>query len=119
LLADLPPRSAGHLERVGDVVVHGAVRQELEVLEYDAEVAPVIRDPAADDVPQLTARHADDSLGRLELFDEQPDHRGLAGPGRADEEHEVLPVDRERRLVEGDVAAGVLHRDATELDYRG
>src|SRR6185437_11736013 len=38
--ADLLARAAGHLERVGDVVVHRAVGQQLEVLEDDPEVAP-------------------------------------------------------------------------------
>ena len=46
LLADLAARAAGDLQRVGDVVVDGAVRQQLEVLEDDADVAAVVRDAA-------------------------------------------------------------------------
>jgi hypothetical protein len=39
---DLLARSARNLQGVGDVVVDGACRQQLEVLEDDTDVAPVI-----------------------------------------------------------------------------
>ena len=39
LAADLAARAAGHLERVGDVVVDGPVREQLEVLEDGADPA--------------------------------------------------------------------------------
>jgi hypothetical protein len=45
LRADVLARVARDLQRVGDVVVHGAVGQELEVLEHHAEVAAVVRAP--------------------------------------------------------------------------
>ena len=46
LRADLLARAAGDLQRVGDVVVHRAVGQQLEVLEDDPEVAPEVRAPS-------------------------------------------------------------------------
>ena len=44
LLADFGAAGADHLQRVGDVVVDGAVGQQLEVLEDGADVAPQLRD---------------------------------------------------------------------------
>ena len=43
LAADLRALLALHLERVGDVLVHGAVGQQLEVLEDAADVAAQLR----------------------------------------------------------------------------
>ena len=43
LALDRAARLALHLERVGDVLVDGAVRQELEVLEHAADVAAQLR----------------------------------------------------------------------------
>src|SRR6185503_16474477 len=42
--ADLGAAGTDHLQRVGDVVVDGAVRQQLEVLEDGADVAAKLRD---------------------------------------------------------------------------
>ena len=58
LVADLAARAAGDLERVGDVVVDRPVRQQLEVLEDHADVAPVVRDPLARDLREVLAGDA-------------------------------------------------------------
>ena len=47
LAPDLRARLADHLKAVGDVVVDGAVRQQLVVLEDDADVAPQLRAPSS------------------------------------------------------------------------
>ena len=116
LLAHLAARAAGHLERVRDVVVDRPVRQQLEVLEDDAEVAAVVRDLLAADLRQVAPRDRDRAVRRLDLLDQQPHDRRLAGAGRADEEHELARVDRERRVLQAHVAARVLLRDAAEVD---
>ena len=56
LLADLAALAARDLERVGDVVVDRAARQQLEVLEDHADVAAVVGD--------LLARHRRRGRGR-------------------------------------------------------
>ena len=121
-VGDLGPnllaRATCDLKRVGDVVVDGPVRQQLEVLEHDPDVPAVIRNAPSLDLGQVTAGHADRSLGRIELLDQQPHDRRLARARAADEEHEVLAVDREGRLIEADVAGRVALRDAPELDHR-
>ena len=81
LVADLAPPAAGDLQRVGDVLVDRAVRQQLVVLEDHAEVAPVVRDAAARDLRQVAAGDADLARGRLGLLDQQPHRRRLAGAG--------------------------------------
>ena len=114
---DLLARAAGDLQRVGDVVVHRAVGQQLEVLEDDAEVAPEVRHLLARDLRQVAPGDADRSRGRLELLDEQAHDRRLARSGRADEEDELPAADRERRVVEAHAVVVAL-ADAAELDHR-
>ncbi len=115
--ADLLAGAARHLQRVGDVVVHGAVRQQLEVLEDDADVAPEVRDPAARDLRQVVAGDADRAVGRIELLDQQAHERRLARAGRADEEDELAAVDRERHPIEAHIPLVELG-DPAELDHR-
>ena len=118
LLAHLAARPAGHLQRVGDVVVDRPVRQQLEVLEDDAEVAAVVRDLLARDLGQVAPGDRDRAVARLDLLDQQAHDRRLARAGRADEEDELAGVDRERRVLEPHVAAGVLLRDRAQVDDR-
>src|SRR3954451_19668394 len=119
LRADLLAAAAGHLQRVGDVGVDGPVRQQLEVLEDDAEVAAVVRRLRARDVGERAARDADRAGGRVDLLDEEAHQRRLAAAGRAHEEHELATADRERDVVDAHVAARVELRDAGELDDDG
>ena len=67
--ADLLAPRAGRRQRIGDVVVHRAVGQQLEVLEDDADVAAVVGDLVVLDLVQLAARDADRARGRLALLD--------------------------------------------------
>ena len=115
--ADLLARVPGDLERVGDVVVHGPVRKQLEVLEDHADVATVERDLLARDRRKVAAGDADRAVGGLELLDQKPHHGRLSGAGGADQEDEVLAVDGEGRLVEPEGAGAVLLRDSAELDH--
>ena len=115
--ADLLARAAGDLQRVGDVVVHRAVGQQLEVLEDDAEVAAVVRHLLARDLGQVAAGDADRPGGRLELLDQQAHDRRLARARRADEEDELAAPDGERGVVETHPVVVAL-ADAAKLDDR-
>ena len=115
--ADLLARAAGDLQRIGDVVVHGPVGQQLEVLEDHPEVAPEEGDLLARDLGQVAPGDADRSGRRLELLDEQAHDGRLARPRRADEEDELAAPDRERGVVETHPVVVAL-ADAAELDDR-
>ena len=117
LAADRLAVLADHLERVRDVRVDRAVRQQLEVLEDDADVAAQLRHLAAAHLGQRVAGDRDVALGRLELLHQQADAGRLAAAGRADDEDELAAADLQRDAVERDVPAGVDLRDVVELDY--
>ena len=110
--------AAGHLQRVGDVVVHRARRQQLEVLEDDADVAAVVGHLLVLDLVQIAARDADAPVGRVELLDQQAHDRRLARARRADEEDHLLAAHRERRALQADAAGAVELRHTAELDDR-
>ena len=97
LVADLAAAAARDLERVRDVLVDRAVRQQLVVLEDHAEVAAVVRHARARDLGHVAAGDADLARGRLGLLDQQPHRRRLARAGLADEEDELARVDVEAR----------------------
>jgi hypothetical protein len=118
LAADLLAVLAEHLQRVGDVVVDRAVRQELVVLEHDADVAAQVGDAAARDLAQRAAGDRDLALARLELFLEQADAGRLPAARRADQEHELAAADAHRGLVDRDGAAVVDLGDIAELHHR-
>ena len=113
---DLLARVAGDLQRVGDVVVDGAVGQQLEVLEDDAEVAAVVGDLAAVDLGQVAPGDADRAAVGLELLDEQAHERRLARAGRADEEHELAAAHGEGGLAQACVPGRVGLRHPAEVD---
>ena len=91
----LAARRARHLERERDVLADGLARQQPEVLEHDADLAPQPGHVAAAQVRELEAGDVDVAGGRDLVADEQLDERALAGAGRADEEHEVALGDDE------------------------
>ena len=116
--ADLLAALAGDLQRVGDVVVHRAVGQQLEVLEDDPDVAAVERDLLARDLGEVAAGDADRAGSRLDLLDQQLHEGGLARAGGPDQEDELASLDRERRGLEPPVGGPVGLRHAAELDDR-
>ena len=112
-------RLALHLERVGHVLRRRPVRQQLEVLEHAAEVAAQQRHLRVLEAAEVASAHEDPAGGRLELLQQQPDDRRLAGAGRADDEHELALVDHERDTVErGDLRLVDLAH-FLEHDHRG
>ena len=95
---------AGHLEREGHVLLRGAVLQQPEVLEHDAEPAPQLR-ARRRRAASLTLKPdtRTSPLVGLLLGEEQLEDGGLAGAGVAGEEDE---------LALGDVEGDVLERGA-------
>src|SRR5205814_24873 len=89
-----------HLERIGDVLGRGPVRQQLEVLEHAADVAAQQRNLRALEPPELAAADDDLARGRLELLQDETDHGRLARPGGTYDEDELALVDRERHVPE-------------------
>ena len=118
LVADLAAAAARDLERVGDVLVDRAVRQQLVVLEDHAEVAPVVRDAGARDLRHVAPGDADLARGRIGLLDQQPHRRRLAGAGLSDQEDELAREDVEADPVDGDVGRAVALLDVAEGDDR-
>ena len=105
---DLAPRRAGHLEREGDVLADRLGRQELEVLEDDADLAPHLGHLAAAELGHVLAVEDDRAARRELVADEQLDERRLARAGRPDEEDEVALGDDQVDVAQGDLAVGVL-----------
>src|SRR5581483_1695284 len=101
LLADRRVRVALHLQRIRDVLGGGTAREQLEVLEDTADVAPKHGHLRALEPSELAAADHDLAARRLELLEEQADKRRLAGARGADDEHELALVDVERHIPEG------------------
>src|SRR5581483_6904700 len=93
-------------------------REQLEVLEDHADVAPVVGDPLALDRAEIVPGYADGARGRVEFLDQEAHDGRLARPGGAHEEHELAASDRERDVVETDVTARVALGDVAEFDHR-
>ena len=118
LAADVRRALALHLERVGDVLGRRAVAQELEVLEDAADVAAQQRHLRVLEPGQVAAADEDPARARLELLQEQADHRRLAGAGGADDEDELALLDHEGDVVERDDVRVVDLGHALEHDHR-
>ena len=78
----------------------------------------VLRHTAAADLLETPAGDADRPGGAVDLLDQQPHHRRLSRARAADEENELAAVNRERGLVEPDIATGVELGDRPKLDHR-
>ena len=107
-----------HLERVGDVLRRGSVRQQLEVLEDTGDVPAQLRDLAARQADEVASRDDDPARGRLELLQQEAHDGRLPRARRADDEDELALVDDERDIRQrGDVRLVDL-RHAVEDDHR-
>ena len=75
-----------------DVVEHGQVREQVELLEHHARLPADVLD-VAEVVGELDA--VDDDATRVVLFEpvDAPDHRRLAGTGRTDDNDHLLAAD--------------------------
>src|SRR5919204_571790 len=118
LAADRGPVLALHLERVGDVLGRGAVRQQLEVLEDTAHVSAQKRHLRALEPREVAPADDDAARRRLQLLQEEANHRRLPRPGGADDEDELPLLDHEAHVLERLHPEVVLLRDALEDDHR-
>ena len=104
LLADFGAAGADHLQGVSDVVVDGAIGQELEVLEDGADVAAQLRDLLLRQLADVAAGDLHRALGRGQLADQQLEQRRLAAAGRAYNGNELARADSDRRVLDRGVA---------------
>ncbi len=111
---DLAPRRPGDIERERHVLPDRLVREELEVLEDDPDLASHLGDLAARQPGEVLAIEDDRAAGRELVADEQLDERRLAGAGRPDEEDEVTLRDHEVDLAQGEFPVGVLLRHVVQ-----
>jgi hypothetical protein len=108
-----------HLQRVGDVLGGGSVREQLEVLEDAPEVAPQQRHLRALESAEVASADDDPPPRRLELLEHQTNDRRLPRAGRADDEYELALVDHERHVAQGDHIGVVDLRHRLEHDHGG
>src|SRR4051794_21063370 len=107
-----------HLERIGDVLGRATRRQQLEVLEHAADVAPQLRHLGVLEAREVAAADHDPALRRLDLLQQQLDQRRLARARRADDEHELALLDHERDGAQRDDVRLVHLRHRVEDDHR-
>src|SRR5207248_10826469 len=86
---DHPAGLAVDAERERDVLPDGQARKELEVLEHEPDLPAEVRELMTGKRAQVRAVDEDLAAGRLLLPDDEPDDRGLARPGRGDQEQEL------------------------------
>jgi hypothetical protein len=110
-------RPSDHLEGEGDVLVSGAVREQLEVLEDATDVATQQRYLPRAQLADVLARHPDAAAVGAVLLQEQTDERGLPRPGGADEEHELLLGDVAGHTPQGDDIVLVRLGDVLESNH--
>jgi hypothetical protein len=119
LLADHVLRASDHLEREGDVLEHGLVRQQLVVLEDVADVAPQVGHLGVSHLVDVATRDPHLALLGLLLPVHQTQQRALARAGRPDEEDELRLRDVEAGVLEcGDLGRVALGH-VLELDHAG
>ena len=94
-----------------DVLEHGLVRQQLEVLEHEAERAAVGLHLVGRERRQIAAADDELAFGGHVLPQQQPQQRGLAGAARAGQEDELALVDPQRQVAQRVDAAAVQLRD--------
>jgi hypothetical protein len=113
---DSRPRLPDHLQGVRDVVVDGAVGQQLVVLEHHADVAAQLRDPLARKRRDVTAGDQHLPPGRVHLAQQELDEGRLSTAGLPDEEGELPAPDRRGGPVEADIAARIDDGHVAQLD---
>ena len=99
-LADQVARLADHLQRVRDVLVHGLVRQQPEVLEHRAHLAAQPWHLPTRHRAEVVPGDEDGALGGRLLAQGEAQHRRLAGARGTHDEDELAAVDVDGHVVE-------------------
>src|SRR5438132_10416775 len=113
-----PVRLAAHPQRERHVLVDRQGRQQLEVLENQADLAQVEGQLAPLHPAELDSIDEDLAFGRLLLPDQEADHRRLPRAGWPDKEEEVALGDEEIDVAKRLGAGWVRLPDVLEADYR-
>ena len=101
-------RDALDLEAERDVVDHGAVREQAEVLEDHRDRVPAeLEQLVAVGGDHVAAVDLDRPCGRLDQPDQRADERRLAGAGKAHDDEHLARVDVDRDIADGGDAAGL------------
>jgi len=104
-------------QRERDVLVDREVRQQLEVLEDQADLPPVARKLAALHPAELNPVDEDLALAWLLLPDEEPHQGRLARARRTDQEYEVSFGDDQVDVAESFSSSRIRLEDVLEADY--
>ena len=102
-----------------DVLDHRLARQQLEVLEDEAERAAVRLDLAGRERGEVAAADNQLAFRRHVLPQQQPEQRGLAGAARPGEEHELAFVDAQGEVAQRIDATPVQLGDPLGFDHSG
>jgi hypothetical protein len=119
LAADLGRRLPAQREREREVLVHRHVRVERVALEHHGDVASRVRG-----VGDVARPDVDAARARLLQPGNDPQGRGLAAPGRTDQDHELTARDREVQVGDRSAAAvaalvPLLDPDQSQVAHRG
>src|SRR5258708_19989994 len=104
-------------QREGNVLVDREVRQQLEVLEDQADLPPVARKLPALHPAELNPVDEDLALAWLLLPDQEPDQRRLARARRTDQEYEVPFGDDQVDVAESFSPSRVRLEDVLDAHY--
>ena len=114
---DRVPPGPDDLEGEGDVLAHGLVGQQLEVLEHAADGAAQGRHLPGGEPVELLAGDPDLARGGPLLLGQQAQEGRLAGAGLADHEDELAFADLHGHVVEGGDVVPIGLADMVELDH--
>ena len=118
---DLRSGLAGRVERKGDVLMRGAVGEELKILKDNAEGAAKVRDVVVLDAVGLVVSNLDDPRGGKQIHVEQAEHRGFATPRGPDEVGLLRATDVKRHVLQNgaplSIRQGEGDGDVVEVDH--
>ena len=108
---------AADLHGKGDILEKVFLRQQLEILENNADLTPEYRDLPLSDAGYIPAADHDLALVDPLLADQRLDQRGLAGSGLADDRHELARLDMEIDLVQSPDILRIYFTDVIIADH--
>src|ERR1700676_5096457 len=116
-LVELLERRARHDERQRDIVENRPLRQELMVLEDDADAAPECGNVPRGEHGGVLAADDDGAARRALQKRDEPQHGALAGAGPAGEKDHFALVDAQACVAQAFTPVGIALADAVEEDH--